>query len=50
MTTFQLADNQRDGNPVPASISGESMTIYQHISEMEHIYQLMLAKAHSNMK
>ena len=47
---FQLAGNQKDGNAVPPSISGEAMDIDQHVSQMKHIYQLILAKAHSNIK
>ena len=37
MTPFKLADNQRDGNPGSPSISEESMTIDQHISNETHL-------------
>ena len=46
MTPFQLADNQRDGNPVPPTFSGESMTTDQYISQSQSI----LAKVHTNIK
>ena len=49
MKPFQIADNQRDGNPVHPSISEELMTIDQNVSQMEHFYQLMLAKLHTNI-
>ena len=50
MTAFQLADNHMDGNSGPPSISGKSVTIDQSVLQMEHIYQLMLAKVLTNIK
>ena len=50
LTLFELAGNQRDGNPVPLSLSRESMTIGDHVTQMEHIYLSMLAKAQQNIK
>ena len=47
VTHFELADNQRNDNPVSLSLSWESMTIYNDAANMEHLYQCMLAKAHS---
>ena len=41
---FELADNQRDGNPMPCSLSVESVTINNHAAKMENIYQSMLIK------
>ena len=34
-TPFQLADNQRDGNHAPSSMSAEAVTIDQHILQMK---------------
>ena len=50
VTPFQSDDNQRDCNIVPQGISGESVIIDQPMSHMEHIYQSMLAKWHTNIK
>ena len=37
VTHFELADNQKDGSPVPPSLSGESETISDHIAQRKHI-------------
>ena len=50
VTPFELADNQRDGSPVQPHLSGESVTINDHVRNMKHIYQCILAKANSNIK
>ena len=49
-TPFEFTDNQRDGNAVPPSLSGESMTIDYYVGKMENIYQSMLAKDYINIK
>ena len=35
---------------VPLRLSGESVTINDHVAGMEHIYQCMLAKAPQNIE
>ena len=50
ITHFELANNQRDGSPIPLSPSSEPVTIDDHVAIIEHIYQCMLAKAHNNIK
>ena len=47
MTPLELANDQTDNNP---RLSGKSITSNDHVANMEHIYQHMLAKAHSNIK
>ena len=44
VTPFQLATKQRCGNPAPLNLSGESIISDDHVANMEHIYQYMLAK------
>ena len=50
VTPSELADNQRDGNPMPLSLSEEPIITDDHVAKMETLYQSMLAKAHSNIK
>ena len=50
VTPFELADNQRDSYSLPWSLPGESMTIDDHVANMEYINWCMLAKVHNNIK
>ena len=50
VTPFELADKQRDGNPVPLSQSGGPLTISDSVTNFKHIYQCMLAKSHNSIK
>ena len=47
ITPFELAYNQRHGNAIEPV--RESVTINDHITKMEHIYQCMHAKSHSSI-
>ena len=49
VTLFKLTNNQRDSNPVPSSLSGESLTINDHSVKMDNIYQSMITKAYTNI-
>ena len=49
-TPSQLVDNQKDSNSVLLSFSMKSVPIDQYVLQVESIYHLMLAKAHSNIK
>ena len=48
VTHSQLADNQRNGNSVPLSLPGESMTIGNYVANMEHKSECMITKDNSN--
>ena len=49
VTPFKLSDNQRNGSPLPSSLSSEYMTINDHAANMENSYQSMEAKAHTKI-
>ena len=50
VTPFELTDNQRDGNTMSPSLSGQSMPVHVDVAKLEHIYQPVIAKAHTNIK
>ena len=45
VTPFELTNNQWDSNLVPPRLSGDSVSINEHITNMEHIYQSMFTKS-----
>ena len=46
VTTFELKDNQWDGNPVTSSLSWYFMSINGYVINMEQFYHSMLSKGH----